>query len=377
MRDGSLGIYIHIPFCIKKCNYCDFCSFPNADGSLASAYADELIRRIEDFSKGNGKRYVNTVYFGGGTPTLMPAEDFERIFDALGECFEIAKDSEITVECNPASIDENGLRRLREIGINRLSIGLQSAIERELVLLGRAHTLDDFCDTFFEARRAGFDNISVDLMYGIPEQTAQSLEKTLDRVVELNPEHISAYGLKIEEGTAFYRNRDRLSLPDDDECAELYTLCCRYLSERGYDRYEISNFARAGRESKHNLKYWCLDDYVGFGVAAHSCFAGARFGNSRDIDAFLRGEDISLEWQKISESDFATEYVMLGLRLASGIDVQEFYAATKKDFKQEYPMTDMLIKNGFMREESGRIAFTTKGFLVSNTILSQMLSFDD
>ena len=377
MRDGSLGIYIHIPFCIKKCNYCDFCSFPNADGTLVSDYVDELIRRIESFSRRNGKRYVNTVYFGGGTPTLMSAEDFQRIFCALRECFEIAADSEITVECNPASIDERGLLKLRNIGINRLSIGLQSTNARELELLGRAHSFDEFCDTFYEARRAGFDNISLDLMYGIPEQTAQSFEDTLGRVVALNPEHISAYGLKIEEGTVFYRNRDSLLLPDDDDCAELYMLCCRYLCENGYTRYEISNFAKEGRESKHNLKYWRLDDYIGFGVAAHSCFEGARFGNSRDIKAFLRGEDISSEWQKISESDFASEYVMLGLRLASGVDVKEFYALTKKDFKQEYPMTDMLIKNGFMREENGRIAFTTRGFLVSNTILSQMLSFDD
>ena len=377
MKDGSLGIYIHIPFCIRKCNYCDFCSFPNSDGGLVSAYVDELIKRIESFSRKYGKRYVNTVYFGGGTPTLMSAEDFERIFCTLRNCFDIADDSEITVECNPASIDERGLRKLRTIGINRLSIGLQSANTRELELLGRVHSFDDFCDTFYEARRAGFDNISIDLMYGIPEQTAQSFEETLKAVVTMAPEHISAYGLKIEEGTEFYRNRDRIAFPDDDACAELYLLCCEYLAKNGYARYEISNFAKEGRESKHNLKYWQLDDYIGFGIAAHSCFEGERFGNSRDIKAFLRGDDIFCEAQRISDNDLISEYVMLGMRLANGIDTKEFYELTKKEFKQVYPSVEMYIKNGFMTEHESRVAFTTKGFLVSNTILSQMISFDD
>ena len=377
MRDSALGIYIHIPFCIRKCNYCDFCSFSDTDGELMRVYVNELIRRIESFFVQYGKRYVNTVYFGGGTPTLMSAESFERIFCALRSSFEILDDCEITVECNPASIDENGLRRLRAIGINRLSIGLQSADDRELALLGRLHTFGDFCNTFSEARKAGFDNISIDLMYGIPEQTLKSFEETLKKTVALNPEHISAYGLKIEEGTAFYRDRDKLVLPDDDVCAELYMLCCEYLSKKGYSRYEISNFAKAGRESRHNLKYWQLDDYVGFGVAAHSCFDGERFGNSRDIKGFLQGKDILIERQRISDNDIVSEYVMLGLRLGKGIDTQEFFALAKKDFKEVYPMTDLYIKDGFMIEQDGRIAFTTKGFLVSNTILSQMLSFDD
>lgn len=376
LTSAPLGIYIHIPFCLKKCNYCDFCSFPDADGKLMSDYADELIRRIKNFSSCYGKRQADTVYFGGGTPTLMPTELFERIMRALRTEFDIFEDAEITVECNPASIDKKRLCELRALGINRLSVGLQSASDEELRTLGRIHSFEDFCDTFSAARDAGFDNISVDLMYGIPLQTRKSFSDTLLRLVALAPEHISAYGLKIEEGTAFFRNRDKLNFPDEDAQAELYTLCCELLLKNGYSRYEISNFAREGKESCHNLKYWQLNSYVGFGVAAYSFFEGERFGNSRDIKAFLAGEDILCEREKISDNDIISEFVMLGLRLASGVDKNKFLLLAKRPFKKVYPMTDAYIKGGFMTESEGRIAFTTKGFLVSNTILSEMLTFD-
>ena len=377
MSRSALGIYLHIPFCIKKCNYCDFCSFPNSDGSIVEAYADELVRRIKCFSEEHGKRRVDTIYFGGGTPTLMPTGCFERIFSALRDSFDIAPDAEITVECNPASIDREGLLALRALGANRLSIGLQSTNDDELSALGRVHSFEDFRNTFFEAREAGFGNISADLMYGIPLQTLESFERTLSALVELRPEHISAYGLKIEEGTAFYHNIDKLVLPDEDGEAEFYSLCCDFLQKAGYDRYEISNFAVNGKESKHNLKYWNRDDYIGFGVAAHSCFEGERFCNSRDIKSFLCGKDICEQRERISENDMISEYVMLRLRLASGIDVKEFSELSKKDFKSLYPSVDGYIKNGFMVERDGKIAFTTKGFLVSNVILSEMLSFEN
>lgn len=377
MNNNSLGIYLHIPFCIRKCNYCDFCSFPDASGARMSEYADELIRRITAFSARYGKRRADTVYFGGGTPTLMPAECFEGILTALKNNFDISKDAEITVECNPASIEKEGLCSLRALGINRISIGLQSANDDELFLLGRLHSFEDFKRTFFSAREAGFDNISVDLMHGIPNQTRESFLKTLSQIIKIAPEHISAYGLKIEEGTAFFRNRSSLLLPDEDTEAELYDICCEKLSEGGYQQYEISNFAKKGKESRHNLKYWRLDDYIGFGVAAHSCFLGERFGNSRDIEAFLRGEDICCEREKISDKAFLDEYVMLSLRLAQGIDTSEFFKLTNKEFKKVFPMVNTYIKGGFMTESDKRIAFTTKGFLVSNVILSEMLSFEN
>lgn len=376
-KNKSLGIYIHIPFCIKKCNYCDFCSFPDSDGQLMSAYVKELIIRINDFSKKNGKRCVDTVYFGGGTPTLLSIKHFEDIFVALKNSFDISSDAEITAECNPASIDAEGLKKLRDIGINRLSIGLQSSDDTELMILGRLHSFKDFCDTFYSARNAGFDNISIDLMYGIPNQTKESFKATLEKVINLAPEHISAYGLKIEEGTEFYRNIDRLVLPDEDTEAELYILCCDILSKNGYLQYEISNFAISGKESRHNLKYWRADDYIGFGVAAHSRFEGERFGNSRNIKAFIAGEDIVCERQRISDEAFLNEYVMLGLRLTEGIDKNEFFALTGQEFTQYYPTVENYVKGGFMVESEKKIAFTTKGFLVSNVILSQMLNFDE
>ena len=377
MNKKPLGIYLHIPFCIRKCNYCDFCSFPDASGDIIDSYVSELIRRIISFSTLNGKRSADTIYFGGGTPTLMSSENFERILNALHNSFDVSADAEITVECNPASIDAAGLRELRKMGINRLSIGLQSANDNELLALGRLHSFEDFCNTFFEARNAGFENISADLMYSIPLQTRQSFEKSLSALSSLEPEHISAYGLKIEEGTVFFHNRDTLALPDEDADAELYMLCCDFLKNSGYNRYEISNFAKAGKESRHNLKYWNLEDYIGFGVAAHSCFDSERFGNSRDIKAFLRGEDITSERQKISTDEFISEYVMLGLRLACGINKNEFFSIAKKDFIEMYPMVKRYISAGFMTEDNEKIAFTTKGFLVSNTILSEMLIFDN
>lgn len=374
MKSNKLGVYLHIPFCIKKCNYCDFCSFPNKLDEIA-LYAKELARRIKAFSQSHDRRVVDTVYFGGGTPTLMSSHAFSWIMETLRESFCIDENAEISVECNPATIDKRGLLQLRNLGINRLSIGLQSTDDEELALLGRIHTYKDFIDTYRDAREAGFDNISVDLMYGIPNQTAESFEKTLERVVNLSPEHISAYGLKIEKNTEFYRNFDAYTFPDADAQAEFYELCCDYLLKNGYSRYEISNFSKVGKESNHNLKYWLLDDYIGFGVAAHSCFEGERFGNSDDYKAFLRGEDICNQRQIVSEREFVSEYVMLGLRLGCGIELSKFKLLSGIDFRSAYPCVDRFVKMGFMRESDDRIAFTTKGFLVSNTILSEMLDF--
>ena len=340
------------------------------------AYIDELCRRIKLFSAKATDRTVDTVYFGGGTPTLLPTDCFEKLMSTLHNCFDIATEAEITVECNPASIGKEGLKSLRELGINRISIGLQSANDNELKALGRLHNYNDFVSVYNDAREAGFDNISVDLMYGIPEQTAESFENTLRKVCALSPEHISTYGLKIEEGTAFSSMREKLTLPDEDEEFNMYVLCDSILSENQYQRYEISNFSRHGKESRHNLKYWRLDDYIGFGVAAHSCFDGERFGNSRNLTAFLNGEDITEERATVSVEERISEYIMLGLRLNCGISLQDYRNLTGRDLKEDFPMIDRYIKDGFMEEHDQSISFTTKGFFVSNAILSDMLSFE-
>ena len=369
---SDLGVYIHIPFCKRKCNYCDFCSFVNKQSDF-EAYSDELCKRIKEFASQSNKRRVDTVYFGGGTPTLLPLGCFEQIMRALNDSFEIDRDAEITVECNPATADENTFRALRKMGINRLSIGLQSANEGELALLGRLHSFEDFCISFECARRAGFDNISIDLMYGIPDQTLLSFEETLRRVISLAPEHISAYGLKIEEGTAFDTRREELALPDEDTELEMYKLCRELLEEGGYFRYEISNFAKRGRESRHNLRYWKRRDYIGFGVAAHSCIDGRRFGNSRDIDAFLRGENIVAESENISEEEKISEYIILGLRLAQGISEDEYFRMCGRNVYDDMPSLKKFARSGFLDISDGYICFSDEGFFVSNAILAQLL----
>lgn len=372
-----LGIYIHIPFCIRKCNYCDFCSYAHSDKKIMFDYAHELCRRMIEFSDAHCKDVcVDTVYFGGGTPTLLPVECFEALFKTLYEHFRIEDNAEITVECNPASIGLEGLRALRVLGANRLSIGLQSANEIELKELGRLHSFDDFCKVYDDAKMAGFDNISVDLMYGIPHQTIESFEHTLYEICRLAPSHISAYGLKIEEGTVFDKRRSELVLPDEDQEYEMYNRCVEILCQNGYKRYEISNFAKDGRESRHNLRYWELKDYIGFGVAAHSCFDRERFGNSRDIKNFLLGNDITEERYVISDEEQIREFVMLGLRLGKGIGLQEYAQLSGCDFKSDFPMIDGLVREVFLWEENGRVGFTTKGFFVSNAILAQMLNFE-
>lgn len=368
----SLGIYIHVPFCLKKCRYCDFCSFVGKDGQYMSAYADELCRRISAAAAEASEYSVDTVYFGGGTPSLMPIESLEKITDAV-RFFGVADDAEITLECNPATADGAYFRGLVGLGVNRLSIGLQSAHDGELALLGRAHTKDDFVRCFEDARAAGFDNISADLMYGIPDQTLDSFSSSLEFLVALSPEHISAYGLTIEEGTYFDTHRAQLTLADDDGQADMYSLMGEILEKNGYHKYEISNFSKEGRESRHNMRYWKCLDYLGFGVAAHSCFGGRRFGNSRDIAAFLRDEDITEECCVVDADERRREYVMLGLRLCEGIDLTEYARRFGGDFFEHYPEVRSYIDGGFMRTDGRRTAFTERGFLVSNAILSDLL----
>ena len=372
----SLGIYIHIPFCLQKCFYCDFCSFPQKKGDDMRAYTHELCRRMELAAPSAKHLTVETVYLGGGTPTLLGLDCFELLLRTLRDNYTIDADCEITCECNPATADRSYLSALRALGINRLSIGLQSASDHELSLLGRAHSFSDFLTVFADARAAGFDNISADLMYGIPDQTYESFSQTLDALLALSPEHISVYGLKIEDGTRFARERARLSLPDEDTEWELYRLCSNRLAEMGYKKYEISNFSKEGRESRHNLRYWQGQDYLGFGVAAHSCFGGERFGNSRNLAAFLAGEDITEERLQLTDQDRYTEFVMLGLRLTRGIDEREFFEKFGKHFSEAFPSLPIYLKHGWMQLRDGALSFTDRGFFVSNTILADLLSFE-
>lgn len=372
----SLGIYVHIPFCLKKCFYCDFCSFLGNTDQRMREYVRELCRRITEFALKTNNDRVDTIYFGGGTPTLLPVDCFAELLECIRTNYDVLDVCEITCECNPATADFSKLSQLRRLGINRLSIGLQSVQDEELTQLGRAHTFSDFQAIFEDARQAGFDNISVDLMYGIPNQTEESFCRSLQMLAKMSPEHISAYGLKIEKGTVFGDCADTLSLPDEDTEYRMYRTCGDLLAQYGYKKYEISNFAKESKESRHNLRYWLGEDYVGFGVAAHSCFGGVRWGNSRDLSAFLRGEDITEERTVLTEQDLFNEYVMLRLRLSEGLDCADFYRRFGKTPYQAFPQLPTFIQNGWLKESDGRIFFTDEGFFVSNAILSELLCFD-
>lgn len=372
----KLGIYLHIPFCVQKCLYCDFCSFPRCDGDTVSRYVSALCRDIERWGELCRDREVDTVYFGGGTPTLLPIAEFEKIMSTIKKSFSLRDDCEISCECNPATADVEYFTALRATGVNRLSIGLQSTDSEELRALGRIHSFRDFKVTFADARRAGFENISLDLMYGIPLQTVASFERTLREVLELAPEHISAYGLKVEEGTPFGRMGDTLVLPDEDEEFEMYMLCSEYLGKMGYTKYEISNFSREGHESRHNLRYWRGEEYIGFGVSAHSYFDGVRFANSRDIDGYICGRDITSEKAEIGADEQMTEYVMLRMRLAEGVNEKNFEARFGVSFNDVYgERLSRYIDSGYVIRERGKIAFSDRGFFLSNYILSDILDF--
>ncbi len=367
------SLYLHIPFCLKKCRYCDFCSFPGSTHERMQQYTDELCRRMCAELPPPAQWQLDTVYFGGGTPTLLPLSCFEQLLETVCTHTTRASDTEITVECNPATADFASLSALRGMGINRLSIGLQSIHKTELKALGRAHTYDDFLRTYADARTAGFDNLSVDLMYGIPEGSYDRFCQSLRALAALSPEHISAYGLKIEDGTDFARHEKELNLPDEDTEFQMYCAMTEILTASGYRKYEISNFAKPGRESKHNLGYWQGRDYLGFGVAAHSCFGGIRRGNSRDLEGFLRGEDITEERTVLSDRDRREEWLMLSMRLSQGIDEDEYFRLFGKTPDEAYPFLPRWLQAGYMTREQGRLAFTDRGFFVSNALLSELL----
>jgi len=372
----NLGLYIHIPFCRTKCLYCDFCSFVSRDEQQREAYVGALLREIE--AKGTKDYSVDTVYFGGGTPSLLSAEQIGRILGEIKESFNVSPDAEITLECNPMTVsdDDKYFKELRALGVNRLSLGVQSAIDGELKLIGRRHSFEDAKTTFLAARGAGFVNISVDLMLGIPSQTLDSLRASANQVIKLGAEHISIYSLQLEEGTPLYRMRERYSLADDDAAADMYELVVKMMKDAGYRHYEISNFARGGRESKHNCKYWRLDEYLGLGLAAHSDFGGKRLENTRDMERYLGGEWLQAE-SDISNSERGFEFLMLGFRTADGISKSEFLARFGVEFDEKYgEKVEKFKKMGYFCEKGDALALTERGFEVSNAILTEILDFD-
>ena len=375
MTTKPIGIYVHIPFCKQKCSYCDFLSFAGALQKYEEPYTDALIREIYSYKR-EPKIKADTVFFGGGTPSIISAQSFSRITEALYDVFEILPDAEFTLEANPKTLTDEKLSTYVGCGVNRISIGMQSVCEKELKTLGRIHNFDEFLAAYEITQGAGVKNINIDLMYGIPEQTAESFERTLDRVVALSPSHLSLYGLILEEETRFWDKRDLLSLPDEDIECDMYYLAGKKLSLAGYSHYEISNYAKEGTECRHNLKYWRDMPYIGVGVSAYSYFDGVRFGNSSDINEYLSSESKKYRYEEvISAEEEAYEYAMLRLRLKEGFSLSDY----KKRFGAEFysgerkGKIDAYSELGYISLTEENISLTESGFYISNKILTDLL----
>ena len=377
-----LGLYIHVPFCRSKCQYCDFYSLATKDDSLIDGYLDAVCDHIKEAGELAPGYKVDTIFFGGGTPSFFGAEGIAVILTTIRRNFDVDDGAEITVECNPDSVSDRLLRRLRAEGVNRLSLGIQSDDDEMLKKLGRPHTYSQAVMAYQRMRKAGFRNISVDLMYGLPGQDIQDWAETLDNVLRLNPEHVSCYALKVEEGTPFAELKDVLNLPDDDTQAEMYLTAVETLKGRGFRQYEISNFCRKGLTSKHNLKYWTGGEYLGFGPGASSDFAGKRYSLKRDLQAYISGirdgGDIIEDLQEIPNRERAGEYLMLRLRTSQGIEAREYEKMYLLPFA---PLEEVMEKRRRLyhatQTDTGRWVLTPKGFLVSNDIISDLLLAQD
>ena len=377
----EVSLYIHIPFCFRKCLYCDFLS-SSAKPEEIKYYSRVIQKEIKSFEPISNIYSVKSIYFGGGTPSYIDSIHIAEIMQQIYSSFDINEDAEITIECNPGTITEEKLKTYRTIGINRLSFGVQSANNNELQILGRIHTFEQFRDNYNLARRLGFDNISVDLMSGIPNQTLDSFKKTLDMITELAPDHISVYSLILEEGTPFFDTYSKLpaskELPDEHIDRLMYHYTKTYLDERGYDRYEISNYAREGRESKHNIVYWTLGDYIGFGLGASSYFDGRRFSNPRDKESYYDYAPSAYESHKFFEiqpkKETMEEFMFLGLRMMKGISVNEFNLKFGESFDELYGgVTSRMLEMDMLTFDGVNLKLTDKGIDVSNRVLSNYL----
>ena len=372
-----LGLYVHIPFCKQKCAYCDFYSLSGNEG-LMDDYTAALCAHLTETALFAAGHTVDTVYFGGGTPSYLGEKRLVQVLKTILKKYRVDRKAEITLEANPDSAgDRKALKALRKAGFNRISLGMQSACDEELREIGRVHTMDQVRGAVEAAREAGFDNLSLDLIYGLPHQTQDRWAANLAAAVDLAPDHLSCYGLKVEEGTPLYTRRDDAGLPGDDEQADMYLYTVDYLRRFGYFQYEISNFARAGRESRHNLKYWTLGEYAGFGPGAHSDFGDVRYAYEKDLAGYIRGvregTPMLSENDRIPPLDRDTEWLMLGLRTVRGLDPKEFEQRFRRRFSMFLAFLTECEKAGYAVCEENRWHLTPKGFLVSNQIIGGML----
>lgn len=368
------GVYIHIPFCKSKCPYCDFHS-QKCDYALQKLYTESLVdeintlRGVKEFLPSD-EFNANTLYLGGGTPSSLRAEELEQILLTAKEKFHLPEDAEITVECNPSSDIEGLIPTFLKCGVNRVSLGMQSAVDKERRILGRLSDSTRVKNVINMLKANGIKNISLDIMLGVPEQTKESLDETLNFINECNIQHVSAYILKIEEGTFFHTHRERFKFPTDDEASDLYEYCCEQLEKTGFEQYEISNFAKKGFESRHNTKYWLLDDYLGIGAAAHSLVGGKRFYFCEDTQAFIDKKPAVFD----CDGNNAEEYIMLRLRLKKGLNLSELETLYGKQAKKSIIKKAPFFKEmGLANYDGETLSLTRKGFLISNSIITELI----
>ncbi len=381
-RKTPLGIYIHVPFCRSKCQYCDFYSVTNKDGKLMDGYLDAVCAHIKESGRLAPNHVVDTVYFGGGTPSHFGADGLCTILSSIRRHFDVSADAEITFEANPESVNPRLLRRLRSEGFNRVSLGIQCDDDEILDKIGRPHDYAQAVNAVELIRKAGFRNLSVDLIYGLPGQTRAGWEKTLRHVLELQPEHISCYGLKVEEGTPLARYQELMNLPDDDAQADMYLAAVEIVRSKGYRQYEISNFAKRNHESRHNLKYWTGGEYLGFGPNASSDFAGKRFTMVRDlrgyIDGILEGGQVIGELNEIPPRERAGEYIMTRLRTNLGIAAEEYERQYLLPFAPlEAALEKCRDRGHAAKNEDGHWRLTPEGCLISNAIITDLQIIQD
>ena len=376
----ELGIYIHIPFCKQKCFYCDFCSFANKN-EMQEKYVETVINEIKNITH-KEKYTVTTIYLGGGTPSILNPEYIKNILQEIKSSFKILDDAEITIEINPGTVNEEKLKRYKEYGINRLSIGLQSANDKILKNIGRIHDYKQFEETFFFARKCGFKNINVDLMIGLPTQAIEDVKQTLEKIIQKNPEHISVYSLIIEEGTTIEKliNENKLQLPDEETERIMYWTVVNELKENGYNQYEISNFSKKTYESKHNTNCWKQKQYIGLGTSAHSYLNKKRYSNTNNIEEYIKNiqestisKNITIHEEQTEESTM-NEYMLLGLRMIQGININEFKQKFKTDPTIKYKeILEKLQKENLIQITKTSIKLTKQGIDFGNIVWEEFI----
>lgn len=373
-----MELYLHIPFCVKKCAYCDFLSFPSGQ-EIQRQYAKRLMEDIDCMGKEYGDIPVDTIFIGGGTPSVPESRLIVDLMEHVNRAFQISDGAEISMEANPGTVTREKLKEYRRAGINRISFGLQSANDRELKLLGRIHTWAEFLESFALARECGFTNLNIDLMSALPGQTCESWKDTLKRVTDLEPEHISAYSLIIEEGTPFgekYGSEEgRKLLPDEDSEREMYHETKRFLRECGYERYEISNYAKPGRECRHNIGYWTGVPYLGLGLGASSYMNGSRFAVSSDMQQYLEEKPGTFtDVEKLTKKDMEEEFFYVGLRMTAGVSLSEFERRFGMSAEEVYPgLMETFVEEKAAEFRGDRFVLTDYGLDVSNYIMAQFL----